>query len=61
MSGYSCGWGQPPLNCNICGARVPKDDCGRHLTEPGFIALRDKFLQMFIIRVSPSRTVRGRA
>lgn len=49
-SGYSCGWGQPPFNCNICGGRVPREACERHVREPGFIALRDKYLGMFVIR-----------
>jgi len=50
MSGYSCTWGQFPVHCNICGSRVPRELCERHDREPGFIALRDKLHQIFVIR-----------
>jgi hypothetical protein len=52
MSGYSCAWGQPPMNCNICGSRVPREKCERHPREPGYIALRDKYIGIFVIRAS---------
>jgi hypothetical protein len=44
------GAGQPPMNCNICGCRVPRERCERHPHEPGFIPLRDKHLKIFVIR-----------
>lgn len=50
MSGYSEGWGQSPMNCNICGARVHGEMCERHIREPGYIALRDKYVGIFVIR-----------
>lgn len=50
MSGYSEGWGQPPMNCNICGARVRGEMCERHIREPSYIALRDKCVGAFVIR-----------
>ena len=52
MSGYSIGWGQPPMNCNICGCRVRSEQCERHPREPGFIALRDKYIGIFVVRTS---------
>lgn len=55
MSGYSMGIGQPPLNCNICGSRVRGEYCERHPREPGYIALRDKYIGMFIIRTSSAK------
>lgn len=59
MSGYSCGWGQPPMNCNICGCRVPRERCERHPREPGYIALRDKYVGIFVIR-SPVNAEEGK-
>lgn len=47
---YSCAWGTPPLNCNICGSNVYKEKCDKHECENGVIALRDKYLKMFILR-----------
>ena len=50
MSGYSEGIGNPPMNCNVCGGRVPRVKCERHVVELGRIALRDKYLNLFVAR-----------
>ena len=47
---YEVGCGEPPMNCNICGCRVPRHRCERHLRESGWIALRDKYVGIFIQR-----------
>jgi hypothetical protein len=47
------GAGQPPMNCNICGSRVPRLLCERHSRERGWIALRDKYLGLFVVRAIP--------
>ena len=47
---YEIGCGQPPMNCNICGCRVLRQSCELHPREPGYIALRDKHVGIFVIR-----------
>lgn len=55
MSGYSLGWGMPVLNCEVCGARVGKNACHRHLGQVGIQILRDKYLLgMRILRIVPA-------
>lgn len=47
---YDCGVGQPPMNCNICGCRVRGEKCDKHMRESGFVALREKYVDLFVIR-----------
>jgi hypothetical protein len=43
--------GNPPLNCAVCGGRVPTEICERHpLPRSDFIALRDKYIPMLLLR-----------
>lgn len=51
MSGYSIGWGQPPMNCEVCGGRVPNEECHRH-DQPiaGTQILRDKHAFIRVLR-----------
>lgn len=48
------GVGNPPMNCNTCGGRVPRNHCERHPREPGYIALRDKHVGLFVVRTPPT-------